>query len=75
MEGFVRAGAQEGWILLKKKVLEMQEKAVPLCHKMSQWEEDQHRWTESFSEAPGEKESLPPVEKGMGNSGRTQRSC
>jgi len=43
MEGFVRAGAQEGWILLKKKVLEMQEKAVPLCHKMSQWEEDQHR--------------------------------
>jgi len=28
-----------------------------------------------FPEAPGEKESLPPVEEGMGNSRRVQRSC
>jgi len=27
------------------------------------------------SEAPGEKESLPPVEEGMSNLGRVQRSC
>ena len=29
----------------------------------------------TFSEAPGEKESLPSVEEGMGNMGRVQRSC
>ena len=28
--------AQEGWMLLKKEVLEVQEQAVPLCHKISQ---------------------------------------
>jgi len=30
---------------------------------------------ELFSEIPGEKESLTPVEEGMGNLGRVQRSC
>lgn len=29
----------------------------------------------TFSEATGEKESPPPMEEGMGNSGRVQRNC
>ena len=29
----------------------------------------------AFPEAPGEKENLPPVEEGVGNYRRVQRSC
>lgn len=29
----------------------------------------------AFPEAPGEKENLIPLEEGIGNSGRVQRSC
>lgn len=73
-------GVQEGWMLLKKEVLETQEQAVFLCCKMN-WQGKKLAIPQkisqlgNFSEAPGEKECLPPVEKGTGNSWRVQTSC
>ena len=69
-------GVQEGWSLLKREVLKAQEQAIPpvpqdeLVGKKTNV--DEHG---AFPEAPGEKESLPPVEEGIGNSRRLQRSC
>lgn len=63
-------GVQEGWLLLKKEVSNMQKQAAPLCTRAGQ--EDQR---DVFPEALGEKNNLPPVKEGTVNSGRVQISC
>jgi len=64
-----------GHSFLNKEGSDAQEQAVPLCHKMSQ-QGRRPAWMnrESFLRLQ-EKNSLPPVEEGMGNSWRVQRSC
>ena len=69
-------GVQEGWSLLKREVLKVQEQAIPpvpqdeLVGKKTNVDEQG-----AFPEAPGEKENLLSMEEGKGNSSRVQRSC
>jgi len=70
-------GVQESWPLLKKEVLEMQEQSshTPVLYDELAGKKTVMDEQGTFSEAPGEKESLPAVEEGTGNLGQVQRCC
>ena len=69
-------GVQEGWSLLKREVLKVQEQAIPpvpqdeLVGKKAGVDEQR-----AFPEASGEKENLLPMEERTDNLVRIQRSC
>ncbi|PKU47346.1 adaptin ear-binding coat-associated protein 1 [Limosa lapponica baueri] len=67
-------GVREGWVFFKEEVLKAQAQAIPVHYKASRqrtrlaWLEQRDRVT-----AQEKKESLWPLEKGAGHSGRLQR--
>ena len=61
---------QEGCTLLKREVLQVQEQAVPQDEPAGKKTGVDEQGT--LTETLGEKESLPPVEEEVGNSGRIQ---
>ena len=68
-------GVQDSWSLFKKEFLKVQEQDVPETQNEPAEKKtgvDEHG---VFPVAPGEKEDLLPVEEGIGNSERVQRSC
>jgi len=65
-------GLQEGWVLLKREILETEMQAISLCHKISQ--KGRPVWMKrEFLLRHQKKKSLPPVEEGMGNSESTKK--
>jgi len=68
-------GVQDGWSLFEKEVLKAQEQDVPLSCKMS-WRGRRPAWmNRELFRLQEKKKNLPPVEEGMDNSERIQRSC
>ena len=66
---------QEGWSLLKKKVLKVQEQAIPLCCKMSHQGRRLTWMNKDFFPRLQKKKNVPPVEEGTCHSRGVQRSC
>jgi len=67
-------GVQDSWSLFKKEFLKVQEQDVPETQNEPAGKKTGVDEQGAILETPREKENLPPVEEGMGNSERIQ-SC